>query len=220
VRYDVEELYDYDVLRSLTEPTMFVVRISEPTFILGGSQPLTVFDQEKVSNALYRRRRGGGGVVLLQPDDVWVDWWIPASDERWHKDVHESSVMVGEWWRKALADQVKSELLVHGGVMEGDPSLRVACFAGKGPGEVFSDDKKVVGVTQWRVREGIFLSTVLHAAPSQPILGVLASVPDGLAEALEHHTLESLGITDSEAVVDSLRHTTGDWRFRQLYLNA
>ena len=199
---------------------MFVVRISEPTFILGGSQPLGVFNADRAQSALYRRRRGGGGVVLLQPDDIWVDWWIPHTDERWHKDVHQSSVMVGEWWVNALSDQVEGEFQVHGGAMEGDPSLRVACFAGKGPGEVFFLGRKVVGVTQWRVREGIFLSTVLHAHDSLAITDLLDFVPEGLTEALDHHTVSSVGIQDSEAVVDFLRSNTGPWRFRQLYLQS
>lgn len=220
MRYDVEELYDYDVLRKITEPTMFVVRLSEPTLVLGRSQPLSVFDQEKILDALYRRRRGGGGIVLLQPDDIWIDWWIPSADERWHPDVHQSSMMVGRWWQEALSDQVKDDFTVHDGSLEGDPSIRVACFAGRGPGEVFLEGKKVVGVTQWRVREGIFLSTVAHAASSQPIIDVLATPPPGLDLALDHHTLKSAGISDSEAIVDFLRANTGVWRFRQLYLNA
>ena len=56
------------------------------------------------------------------------------------------------------------------------------CFAGRGPGEVFVDERKAVGVTQWRVREGVFVSTVLHAGPTTDVLRYPREVPDGLDE--------------------------------------
>ena len=67
---EVEELYDYDVVRSLSEPTMFVVRLGEPTLVLGASQSVKILDRNKVGSLALRRRRGGGGLVLLQPDDL------------------------------------------------------------------------------------------------------------------------------------------------------
>jgi lipoate-protein ligase A len=219
VKGDVEELYDYDVLRSLTSPTMLIVRTSEPTFVLGGSQSLDTLDEHRRQRVALRRRRGGGGVVLLQPDDVWVDWWLPASDERWSSDVRVTSNRVGEWWRDTLAARLDRAVLLHQGALEGDLAWRVACFAGRGPGEVFVDDRKAVGVTQWRVREGVFVSSVLHAHPSSALLDVLADVPEGLAHALMHHTLGTLEL-DGDDLTNALVEFSHPVDVRQLFLIA
>lgn len=215
----LEELYDYRVLRSLASPTMLVVRTSEPTFVLGGSQSVEVLDAQRRSHVAVRRRRGGGGVVLLQPEDVWIDWWIPSLDVRWSPDVHVTSNRVGEWWRSVLAARLDGEVVMHQGALAGEPAWRVACFAGRGPGEIFVDDRKAVGVTQWRVREGVFVSSVLPSGHSNALLELLADVPDGLARALDHHTLESLGL-DGDDVTAALIEQSQPADVRQLFLIA
>lgn len=219
VKSDVDELYDYGALRTLTAPTMLVVRTAEPTLVLGGSQSLDVLDEGRRRDVALRRRRGGGGVVLLQPDDVWIDWWIPAYDDRWSPDVHVMSERVGEWWRDALAPRLDRPVQVHRGGMSGEPDWRVACFAGRGPGEVFVDDRKAVGVTQWRVREGVFVSTVLPAHRSRLLLDVLTRVPEGLDTAMQHHTLATLGLDGDEVTEDLIARST-PVTVRQLFLIA
>jgi lipoate-protein ligase A len=204
----VNELYDYSALRSLNEPTAFVPELTQSVVVLGGSQSSDVLEPARSSELALRRRRGGGGLVLLQPGDVWVDWWIPADDERWSKDVHVSSIRCGAIWRDVLAPLVQEEVTVHEGPLEGDVAHRVVCFAGKGPGEVFVGGRKAVGVTQWRVREGIFLSTVLHAHDSHDVLALLRTVPPGLAEALDHQVLSSLGV-DPDQLTDGLTRVSG-----------
>ncbi len=219
MKNDVGELYDYDVLRHLTSPTMLIVRTAEPTFVLGGSQSVGVLHQEKRQRVALRRRRGGGGIVLLQPDDVWVDWWLPADDPRWSRDVHVTSRRVGEWWRQVLAERLEGVVSLHQGALEGNPAWRVACFAGRGPGEVFVDGRKAVGVTQWRVREGVFVSSVIHSQPSSALIELLDAVPDGLAGALQHHTLTTLGI-DGDDVTSALVQLSHPVDVRQLFLLA
>lgn len=216
----VEGLYDYDALRLLGEATMFVVQLARPTLILGGSQSLGVVDTRQLGSIAVRRRRGGGGLVLLQPDDLWVDWWIPAGDPRWSPDVHVSSLRAGEWWRRELDHFVEGEVTVHEGSLIGEIEHRVVCFAGRGPGEVFVDGRKAVGVTQWRVREGVFLSTVIHGHGSGGVVRLLRDVPDGIIEALDHHVVSSLGITDSEALVTALAGSSGPWQVRRPFLTA
>ena len=141
VSSEVEELYDYNVVRSLSEPTMFVVRLGEPTLVLGSSQSVKILDRNKVGSLALRRRRGGGGLVLLQPDDLWVDWWIPAADARWSPDVRASSLLVGGWWHEVLTKHVQGDVSTHEGALEGEEAHRVVCFAGRGPGEVFVDGR-------------------------------------------------------------------------------
>jgi lipoate-protein ligase A len=217
---DVEELYDYNVVRSLLAPTMFVVRLAEPTLVLGSSQSIEILDHDKLGSLAVRRRRGGGGLVLLQPDDLWVDWWIPVADKRWSSDVRESSLRVGAWWRDVLATHVRGEVTLHEGALEGALAHRVVCFAGRGPGEVFVDDRKAVGLAQWRVREGSFLTSVLHASPSGAVVDLLASKPAGLLEALDHHVTSSLAIEDPEGLLVELRDVGGPWLERQLFLTT
>ena len=62
----------------------------------------------------------------------------------------------------------------------------IACFAGLGPGELTIDGRKLVGVSQWRSREGVLVSTVVSAHPPADLAPYLSSgiaaVP-ALAEA-------------------------------------
>jgi lipoate-protein ligase A len=207
---DLDELYDYRDLRSLSEPTMIVARVARATLVLGSAQARDVVDSTTLGATSLRRRRGGGGLVLLRPGDLWVDWWIPRGDERWDPDVHVSSIRAGTWWAEALAPVASEPLVVHRGALEGPAAFRVVCFAGRGPGEVFVGERKIVGVTQWRVREGVFLSSVLHVGATVDVVGYLRHVPDGLADVLEDETLSSL-VVDDEAMLTRLREASGPW---------
>ena len=215
----IAELYDYDELRNEVDATIYVVRADRSTLVLGSTQSTDLLDPSRRGEIALRRRRGGGGLVLLQPDDLWIDWWIPTGDDRWRSDVHASSRLVGEWWADVLREFVTGDISVHDGPLEGDPAYRLVCFAGSGPGEVFVDGKKAVGVTQWRVREGIFLSTVLPAHASHDVLGYLNEVPEGLDRALDHQVLASLTDVDPERLIEALRRSSGPWQYRAVSLH-
>jgi lipoate-protein ligase A len=214
------ELYDYDLLRAERDAVMFTVRTDRPTLVLGSTQSVDLLELDRVGDVALRRRRGGGGLVLLQTDDLWIDWWIPAGDDRWRSDVHASSRMAGRWWAETLEDFVTGDITVHDGPLEGDPAFRLVCFAGRGPGEVFVDGKKAVGVTQWRVREGIFVSTVMPAHASLDVLTYLKGQPEGLSQALDHHVFSSLSHVAPEVVAAALGRISGPWTHRTLSLHA
>jgi lipoate-protein ligase A len=186
---------------------------------LGSAQSIEILDAPRVGETPLRRRRGGGGLVLVRPDDLWVDWWIPVDDPRWRSDVHASSRMVGQWWADVLKEVARGDVTVHDGPIEGDRAHRLVCFAGRGPGEVFVDGVKAVGVTQWRVREGIFVSTIMHAHPSDEVLSYLKEVPEGLAPALEHQVLSSITDVGAEVLLESLRYSGGTWQYRAIRLH-
>lgn len=217
---DVEELYDYDTLRQSGAASMFEVRPARTTLVLGSSQSIEVLDPTVLDDVTVRRRRGGGGLVVLHPGDLWIDWWIPANDVRWSSDLRMSSLRAGAWWRDSLRLEIDAEITVHDGSLEGEVAHRVVCFAGRGPGEVFVDGRKTVGVTQWRVREGIFVSTVLLVEPSNAALTFLATVPVGLEAALDEHVSTSIAALDRTRIVDRLAQLSGPWRSCSVQLDA
>lgn len=217
-----EELYDYDVLRTTTEPTAFVVRLADPLLVLGGSQSDDVLRDDVEEQFMVRRRRGGGGVVLVQPDDLWLDWWIPRSDSRVTDDVTRNSLLAAEWWYRAVAPVLSTVPQIHGGPLQVDRALRDVCFAGAGPGELFVDGKKLLGVTQWNIREGCFLSTLIPAWPLHDIAMALREPPEGLAASLENvstaRELQILG--QAEDLIDAAIAASGVKRRRNLMLLA
>ncbi len=215
---EVRDLYDYSDIRGLTEATMLVAHAGRPTLVLGGSQSVDVLRSASLPSVSLRRRRGGGGLVLLRPSDVWVDWWIPTDDPRWARDVHVSSARAGAWWATTLRGVVEGDVSVHVGSLSGEPAYRLVCFAGLGPGEVLVDGRKAVGLTQWRVREGVFVSTVLPSQQTRDVLDYLTVVPEGLAVALDHHDLSSLQLDDTFALVDRLAELSGPWDRRDILL--
>jgi hypothetical protein len=51
----------------------------------------------------------------------------------------------------------------------------LVCFAGRGPGEVFLDDRKIVGLSQWRSREGALFSSCAYLEwNAEPLLDLLS----------------------------------------------
>lgn len=214
-----EDLYNYDELRHLEVATVFVARVDRATLVLGGNQTSDVVDRSLDPTVNLRRRRGGGGLVLLRPEDLWIDWWIPRGDPRWSHDVRVSSIQVGNWWATALRAHTPGAVLVHEGALEGEAQFRVVCFAGRGPGEVFVDARKTVGLTQWRVREGVFVSTVLHVGPTTDVLAYLREVPVGLDQALDHQTLASLTLGDRDRFLAEVLDASGHWDLRHFLLS-
>ena len=123
--------------------------------MLGSTQRRDVVDDAAVRGAGVEvvTRHSGGGVVLLEPGaQLWVDVLVPAGDELWRDDVGESFHWLGEAWAAALGD-VGVATDVHRGAMTRSDWSRLVCYAGRGPGEVFVDGAKVVGIAQRRTRD-------------------------------------------------------------------
>jgi len=158
--------------------------VTRPAVVLGSTQP----DDMVVPGASgldVVRRRSGGGAVLVEPGRVvWADVVVPAGDPLWRADVGRAAWFVGEAWVAALAD-----LGVGGGVVHRSGLVRSAwsswvCFAGRGPGEVTVDGRKVVGISQRRTREGaLFQCAVPLAWDPVPLLAALAMSPAERATA-------------------------------------
>jgi lipoate-protein ligase A len=155
--------------------------------VLGSTQPvelvLPVALRERSVELV--RRRGGGGAVYLEPGGyLWVDAWIPRDDVLWAHDVSVAAEWVGQWWVEAFGatgvgngvGAVSSGgLSVHTGRSEPGTLGDLVCFAGRGPGEVFFEDRKIVGLSQWRSREGALFSSCAYLEwDPEPLLDLLS----------------------------------------------
>ncbi len=158
-------LFDVEQFRGERHRLAVVRAVTAPTLVLGSTQPTEVVDPAAVRarGVELTRRRGGGGAVYLAPGDpLWLDCWIPRDDPLWNADVAAAAEWAGAWWVDALADLGLSGLEVHAGrVVPGDFG-ELICFAGRGPGEVFRAGQKVVGLSQWRSREGALFSSCAY----------------------------------------------------------
>ena len=161
--------------------------VTRPALVLGSTQGLETADKSRAAaaGAEILRRRSGGGAVLLRPgSQVWVDFFIPASDPLWSDDVARAAHWVGELWSEVIGPFVAEPISVHSGRLVADRWGRLVCFAGSGPGEVFAGGLKVVGVSQRRSRQRARLQTTVR---------LRHPAADGEAA---HHELDELELLD------------------------
>ena len=89
---------------------------------------------------------------------------------------------VGAWWMEALAGIGQQGLDVHHGRSVPGAFGDLVCFAGRGPGEVFHGAAKVVGLSQWRAREGALFSSCAYLRwDPAPLLALVDVDEDGRA---------------------------------------
>lgn len=143
--------------RPAAERSVVVYDVARPVLVLGSSQPDDVVDPARVAErgVEVARRRSGGSAVLVEPGSaVWIDVTIPAGDPLWDHDVGRAFHWLGAAWAEVLAlAGIGSKW--HDGPMRKSPWSKWVCFAGLGPGEVTVDGRKVVGLSQRRVREAV-----------------------------------------------------------------
>ncbi len=143
---------------------VWLVNVTSPTVVLGSTQRDSEVVNESVTSRglMIAHRHSGGGAVFLHPDDsVWIDITIPRADPLWVDDVSKSMVWLGDVFVGALSAQLPN-LEVYRGEYTNTPEARAVCFAGLAPGEVLQGDRKVVGISQRRTREGARFQCVLY----------------------------------------------------------
>ena len=156
------------------------IQIMRPTagaVVIGsGQRPGTVDEAAARRRRLpVVRRRSGGGVVLVTPADLlWVDVVIPRGDPLWHPDVGRAFLWLGRAWRRALAGcGIAAE--TYEGAYETGRWGSLVCYAGRGPGEVFVEGRKVVGLSQRRSSTGArFQSGLLRRWEPAELAGLCA----------------------------------------------
>lgn len=110
--------------------------------------------------------------MLLHPEDAWVELWMPRLDDE-PLDVRATARDAGNLWHGVLS-AFGADIDVHDGPVLHPEQGAIACFAAIGPGELTVQGSKLVGVSQWRVREGTLVSMVLAARPPRELATYLA----------------------------------------------
>jgi lipoate---protein ligase len=195
-----ESLFDVEQFRVLPRRLAVVRMADHPTVVLGSTQRLEIVNAGRAADANVEvvLRRGGGGAVLLHPHDhLWIDAWIPRDDPLWHADVAAAATWVGSWWNAGLESLGVRGLAVHEGRSVPGEHGALVCFSGQGPGEVFQRERKVMGVSQWRGREGaLFHSCAYTHWDPRPLVHLLEVDPSGHEALVNDLTQSAIGVED------------------------
>ena len=162
------------------ERTLCVLEANSAAVVIGSSQPdrdLNSRSAAALGVSIVRRHSGGGAVLLVPGRHVWVDIWLPAGDPLWRHDVVVAAEWLGEVYALAFADGGMLDLSVHRGPASRDALSRKVCFLGRGPGEVFCQGRKLVGLSQRRTRHWIRFQTIMHRQFSAAQTAALLAVP-------------------------------------------
>jgi lipoate-protein ligase A len=177
--------WDVEGYRGTRQRTVVVRRPGHPTLVLGSTQHPSIVDWATAASTgvAVERRRSGGGAVYIEPrDPLWLDLWIPRDDVLWHEETGSAVAWVGEWWSAAitsLSTPGSPDPGVHDGRLRSSRWSPLVCFAGLGPGEVTVGGRKLVGIAQWRSRQGsLFHCAAYHRWEPAPLRELLRW-PDG-----------------------------------------
>jgi lipoate-protein ligase A len=219
----VDALFDVEQFRALPDRYAVARRVDRVTVVLGSTQTAEILNAEALaaSGAAVVRRRGGGGAVLLRPGDhLWVDVWIPRDDPLWESDVAAGALWAGGWWRRALSERGADPGVVHHGRAEPGPHGALVCFSGRGPGELFLGGRKVMGISQWRSREGSLFHTCAYTHwDPRPLVELLDLDPLTCDTLLEDLARSAIGVDDLDlgrwpisALEESLLSSLPTWK--------
>jgi lipoate-protein ligase A len=173
-------------------PTLAWWLVDESTLVLGRGSRIDPDRTARTTAGVPVARRGsGGGPVLWGPDLLALDVFVPAGHALYSDDVVASYRWLGEAFASALVSLglPARALTPKEARATNDPRLaELSCYAGRSPWEVVVDDRKVVGLSQIRRRQGILLQAGLarhvDATRLAHLLGLEASDTAALVTAL------------------------------------
>ena len=144
--------------------------------------------------------------MYLEPArQLWVDAWIPRDDPLWVLDVSVAAEWVGAWWTDTLARLGLRGFDTHTGRSVPGELGELVCFAGRGPGEVFHGGRKLVGLSQWRSREGALFSSCAYLRwDPDPLLELLAVDEQRPGRARSRPEPLAVGLRELEPPVEDL----------------
>lgn len=174
-------------------PRLWWFRPSRSAVVLGSTQDRSILDLEECSRVGLDvvTRRSGGGLVLVGPGrTVWLDVLVPRGHELWNDDIGRATWWLGEVWAETLVDMGLGGLDVHRDGLVASELARVVCFAGRGPGEVFTGASKVVGISQRRTREWSRFQCALSLRWDADTLAAIVA-----SETITSESLSDLGST-------------------------
>ena len=188
--------------------TIGICRPTGPATLVFGSARGGLSTRAGVETA---KRSSGGGAVLIAPGaQVWVDVWLPRGDPLWEDDIVRSSTWLGRAWCDALSELGVGDLEVHEGRLFRTEMSDLICFAGLGPGEVTWRGRKLVGISQRRVKQGARFQSVSPLELPGPALleildtdigerrtiaGALADATTCLRDAIGQSAVDESGLT-------------------------
>jgi lipoate-protein ligase A len=159
--------------------------------VLGTSQKLTDVDASAYRNAgvTLHRRASGGAAVLFVPAMLMQDIALPTGHRLFSADVTESYRWLGEVWLATLARLGLAVRLVSVAEARADtvalhPLLKKACFGGRSPYEVMVGERKLVGFSQVRRRQGALLQVGVYRRWQPQQLVELLALPTAERERL------------------------------------
>ena len=154
---------------------------TQSALVLGSTQDLSVVNStecRKRGIEIVKRHSGGGAVLLSSETTVWIDVVLPATHELSVSDIGQAPLWLGELFQHVLIDLGVADLTLHETAMEKSDWSTLICFAGRGPGEVFtSNGRKVVGISQRRTREWVRFQIVVSLAWRPEIFLALLNMP-------------------------------------------
>ena len=163
---------------------------NQSALVLGSTQNLSIVDStecRKRGIEIVKRRSGGGAVLLSSETTVWIDVVLPATHELSVSDIGQAPLWLGKLFQQVLTDLGVVDLTLHETAMEKTDWSTLICFAGRGPGEVFTNDGcKIVGISQRRTREWVRFQIVVSLAWRPEILLALINVPKPNLEDIFH----------------------------------
>jgi lipoate---protein ligase len=193
-----------------------VLEAAAPALVLGSGQPASDVNSHAARRAgvAVVRRRSGGGAVLVGPGEVlWVDLMIPAGDPLWDQDVGRAAWWVGEAWASALESIGAGPTKVWKAAMSVSRWSSQVCFAGMGPGEVTTGERKVVGISQRRTRGAALFQTaaLLRWDPARTVELLNLEQAEGAAAIASLSTAaRGLGEEQAGPVLRGLQNALGE----------
>ncbi len=195
-----QELHDAPA-PTLTEGGLVVFNKCErDALVLGSAQSVELVDPGalEASNVELVKRSTGGGIVYIDAAaDLWIDFYLPASDERTQAHLEGSFDWLGHLWLEAIGE-TNLELSISSSKPSSPTSESgLYCFGSPGFGEVCSATHKIVGISQRRTRDFSKFQCLYSPTAGIGGLGLIGREPDETDWA-------SAGLPDADFVLESL----------------